>query len=133
MKEGRSFASHSSADFHAFGGMDGKVFSLGSGWDVPKGLRHHQGLAVAQWPLQNEGWRAIQPHPTGFQPPGSLDSPVGWQGIGRDGEQTFQDRPEGDTRALGTPGAASGNTKHSLGSSALLRRQRGDAANHQVV
>lgn len=106
VKEGRSFASHSSADFHAFEGMDGKDFPLGSWCDVPKGLRHHQGLAVAQWPLQNEGWRAIQPHPTGFQPTVSLDRPVGWQRIGRDGEQTFQDRPKGDTRALGTPNTA---------------------------
>lgn len=100
--EGRqdlSFASHSSAapDFRAFEGMDVKVFPLGSWGDEPKGLRHHQGLAVAQWPLQNEGWRAIHPDPTGLQPP------VGC----RDGEQSFQDRPcrarGHQSPALGTP------------------------------
>lgn len=123
--EGRqdlSFASHSSAapDFHAFEGRDTKVFPVGSWCDVPEGLRHHQGLAVVQWPLQNEGWRAIYPHPTGFQPPVSLDSPVGWHRTGKGGEQTFWDRPcrarargqQGP--ALGTPGAASGNTSTAL-------------------
>lgn len=62
--EGRQDPSSAAPDFPAFEGMDTKVFPLGSWCEVPKGLRHHQGLAV----VQNEGWRAIHAKPTGFQP-----------------------------------------------------------------
>lgn len=105
VKEGRT---HSSAapDFHAFEGMGVKVFPT---WcDVPEGLRHQQGLAVGQWPLQNEGWRVI------YADPRELGQPC------KGGEQTFQHRA-GRARArghqglaMGTPGAASGNTNTAL-------------------
>lgn len=86
-----------------------KVFPLGSRCDVPKGLRHQQGLAVVLWPLQNEGWRVIYPDPS------ELGQLLGWPRMCQGGEQTFQHRARGQQGlAMGTPGAASGNTNTAL-------------------
>lgn len=42
-------------DFGSFEGTDGKVFLLGPQCHGLEGIRHRQGLAAVQWPLQNEG------------------------------------------------------------------------------